>query len=113
MSEEKDNALDHVLVKHIKKYIDRQEKYKEALKIVQKQKKAQEEIKEMFQQRRIQTYTLRRDGYHAVLEFKPTSYYKIDTSRLPESIKEQYKKQVVMRKEHLVVHETPNGKNPS
>lgn len=96
------------LVKLVKKYVDNQIQYQHALKIVQKQKKLQERIKDLYQKQNIQEYVLHQDGYHAKLEYRPTTYYKIDTTHLPDSIKEQFKKAVIMRKEHLSIYKTPN-----
>lgn len=97
------------LDKLIKKYVDHQERYNEANKVVLKHKKLQEKIKEGYEKQGISAHTIRQDGYHATLEFNPITYYKIDTSILPESIKEQYKKKVVMRKERLKIYQSPNA----
>jgi hypothetical protein len=96
------------LVKYLKKYVDNQVQYQSALKIVQKHKKLQDKIKDIYQSRKIQEYVLHQDGYHVKLEYRPTTYYKIDTALLPESLKERFKKQVVMRKEHLSIYKTPS-----
>lgn len=95
------------LTRLVKRYVDHQTEYQEAAKIMQKQKKLQERIKELYKQQNLKTFTLNQDGYAVSLEYVPIVYDKVDTTRLPDHIKNVYKRQVTMWKEKLTVRQRP------
>lgn len=101
------NASRYELTRLVKRYVDHQAQYQEAAKIVQKQKKLQERIKELYKQQNLNTFTMNQDGYVVSLEYVPTVYEKVDTTRLPDNIKSLYKRQVTMWKEKLIIRQKP------
>ena len=95
------------LTRLVKRYVDHQAQYQEAAKIVQKQKKLQERIKELYKQQQLKTFTVNQDGYTVNLEYVPVVYEKVDTTRLPDDIKNLYRRQVTMWKEKLTIRQRP------
>jgi hypothetical protein len=94
---ERTERLDHLL----KKYVEINDSYKEALNTIQKHKKIQEKIKNIFKEQNIQSYVLKREHYQAHLEFKKIKTSRIDLSTLPEELKNKYKKESIMLKEYF------------
>ena len=94
---ERTERLDHLL----KKYVEINDSYKEALVTIQKHKKIQEKIKDIFKEKNIQSYVLNRENYQAQIEFKKIKTSRIDLSALPEELKNKYKKESVMLKEYF------------
>lgn len=97
------------LARLVKKYVDSQQRYEEAVKIVNKRKKLQEEIKARFQQQNIKSFNLDQDGYLATLEYRSTVTQRVDTKNLPDEIKQRYTKPVTSLYEKLIVHRRPSA----
>ena len=97
MNEKTNERLDYLL----KKYVEINDSYKEALIVIQKHKKIQEKIKEIFKEKNIQSHVLNRENYQARIEFKKIKTSRIDLSNLPEDLKNKYKKDSIMLKEYF------------
>jgi hypothetical protein len=91
----------------VKKYVQQQPQYQAAARIVQKHKQLQDKLKSEFAERRIEQYLLLEDGYDATLEFKPVKTTRVDTSAMPESLRREYTRESIMRREYLHVRRAP------
>lgn len=87
----------------LKKYVQLQNEYKLALKIVQRHKQLQERLKNLFTEAGIDEYTISEPDCDATLQFRSFQTTRIDTSALPEDIRRQYTRKVKMRKEYLTI----------
>jgi hypothetical protein len=97
------------LSKLVKKYIENQQRYEEAAKIIEKRKKLREEIKARFIEQDIKTFKLDQDGYIATLEYKSSVTQRVDTKNLPTEIKQRYSKPITSLYEKLVVYRRPSS----
>jgi hypothetical protein len=93
----------------VKKYVQQQPRYQEAARIVHKHKQLQEKLKAAFAEQRIEQYVLSDEGYDATLAFKPIKTTRIDTSAMPESVRREYTRESIMRKEYLVIRRVPGS----
>lgn len=91
----------------IKTYVNEQERYQEAAKIVQRHKKMQDRIKELYQQMGLKRHDLDQDGYLVTLVFQPVITHRVDTTNLPAEIKSRFQKQVILLKEKLTIMRRP------
>lgn len=91
----------------LKQYVDQNEDFQRAQRIVNEHKKIQEKLKELFEKEGIDQYVLQQDGYFAVLGFKRGTYMRVDIAMLPEEIKNLYQKEVVMKRETFNVISKP------
>jgi vacuolar-type H+-ATPase catalytic subunit A/Vma1 len=91
----------------IKKYVQQQAQYQEANRIVHKHKQLQDKLKLAFAERHVDQWVLQEDGYDVTLAFKPIKTTRVDTSVMPESLRQEYTRESVMRKEYLHIRRLP------
>lgn len=91
----------------VKKYVQHHAQYQEASRIVQKHKQLQEKLKAAFADRRLTQLVLQEDGYDVTLTYKPIKTSRVDTSSMPESLRREYTRESIMRKEYLDIRRVP------
>lgn len=99
----------HEIQRLVKKYVQNHAQYQEAARIVHKHKQLQEKIKAAFVEQRVDQWVLFEDGYDATLAYKPIKTTRVDVSAMPESLRREYTRETVMRKEYLQIRRVPES----